>query len=150
MPDFNLRQDDRRTSVRRVPLAVESLSRVRLRAGDELQVINVSDTGMLVEGDLRLLPGGSVDVHVTGRSGCEVVRGSIARAYVSALKPDGVRYRAAVAFERRLDTGSPEYAVLTTARGDVLVAGSGYPPVERSGIVRAPEGLPAQGVDGPD
>ena len=52
-----------------MPGETESLSRVRLRIGPELHVVDVSDHGVLVEAAARLLPGARVDLHVVGRHG---------------------------------------------------------------------------------
>ena len=46
---------------------------MRLRAGRELVVIDLSNGGALVEGATRLLPGTHVDVHVITRDGRTLV-----------------------------------------------------------------------------
>jgi hypothetical protein len=95
---------ERRQAPRRAPEADEPLARVRVRGGRELAVIDVSDSGVLVEGQARLLPGTHVEVHVVTVAGRVLVRTRVVRAFVSAVQADGVRYRAAVAFERPVDT----------------------------------------------
>ena len=97
-------QIDRRRSGRRAPLVEEPLSRVRLRAGRELQVVDVSVAGALLEGTARLLPGTHVDVHMVTRDGRVLVRSRVVRAYVSRLEPGAIHYRGAVAFESAVDT----------------------------------------------
>jgi hypothetical protein len=115
---------DRRRAVRRTPGPEEPLARVRLRAGRELAVVDVSSAGALVEGDTRLLPGTHVDVHVLTADGRVLVRSRVVRAWVSALASDSVHYRGALAFERPVDTGYPVPASeLMSPEG----AGSGYP-----------------------
>lgn len=104
---------ERRRAVRRTPAPGEPVARVRLRAGRELAVVNVSNGGLLVEGDARLLPGVHVDVHVTTYEGRVLVRSRIVRACVSALHADRVIYRGAFAFE---------HAVNTAALGEVVPA----------------------------
>jgi hypothetical protein len=91
---------ERRHAVRRRPADDEPLSRVRLRAGRELSVIDVSSAGVLVEGTARMLPGTHVDVHVVTAAGRTLVRSHVVRAYVSELAGDLIRYRGALAFER--------------------------------------------------
>jgi hypothetical protein len=98
---------ERRRAIRRVPSADEPLSQVRLRAGGGLSVINVSNAGLLVEGATRLLPGTHVDVHVVTAEGRTLVRSRVIRVYVSELKPNLVRYKGALAFERTIDTAEP-------------------------------------------
>jgi hypothetical protein len=95
---------ERRLAARRDPNAGESLSRVRLRLGSELVVLNVCDAGLLVEGVARLAPGGRVDVHVVTRTGRVLVRATVARATVSAVRADAIQYRAALMFDQPLDT----------------------------------------------
>jgi len=101
---------ERRRAPRRDPGAGEPLARVRLRAGRELRVIDVSNSGALVEGEARLLPGTHVDVHVVTRDGRVLVRSRVVRAYVCCVVADSVRYRGALAFERAVDTGIAEAA----------------------------------------
>jgi hypothetical protein len=97
---------ERRMLLRRTPADTESLSRVRLRLGSELTVLDVSDGGVFVESASRLSPGSRVDVHVTTSHGRTLVRATVARAHVSALRSDAVRYRAALAFDQAVDTRS--------------------------------------------
>jgi hypothetical protein len=102
---------ERRRAPRREPAADEPLSRARLRTGRELAVINVSNTGLLVEGATRLLPGTHVDVHVITRDGRVLVRSRVTRAWVCALQADLICYRGALAFDRTVDTSSLGYAI---------------------------------------
>jgi hypothetical protein len=95
---------ERRKASRRVPTSDEPLCRVRLRAGRELDVIDLSDVGILVEGCARLLPGTHVDVHVITSDGRTLVRSRVVRAFVHRLAADAIRYRGALAFERAIDT----------------------------------------------
>ncbi len=107
-----------------MPGAEDPLARVRLRAGRELAVVNVSPAGALVEGETRLLPGTHVDVHVLTAEGRVLVRSRVVRACVSAVWSDRVVYRGALAFDRQVNTG---YAVpaLGAAAGDGT--GTHYP-----------------------
>jgi hypothetical protein len=98
---------DRRRARRRVPASTESLSRVRLRAGRELRVVDIAPTGALLEGRSRLLPGTHVEVHVTTGRGRTLERAAVVRSWVSGLGPDEVRYRGAVAFCGVVDVSPP-------------------------------------------
>jgi len=93
---------DRRRAPRRRPHASEPLSRVRVRAGRELDVIDISSTGALVEGEARLLPGRHLDVHVVSSTGRTLARSRVVRAFVSELASDRVLYRGALAFDQPL------------------------------------------------
>jgi hypothetical protein len=117
---------DRRTSVRRRPAADETLSRVRLRTGRELTVVDIGDAGALVEGTARLLPGTHVEVHVVTREGRTLVRSRITRAAVFAVAADTLRYRAALAFDTRVNT-APARVVATHSSPSGATAGSSYP-----------------------
>jgi hypothetical protein len=94
---------DRRRTARRVPDAADVLSRVRLRGGRELSVINIAPDGALLEGETRLLPGTHIDVHVTTRDGRVLARARVVRGSVFRLTADSIRYRHALAFERAID-----------------------------------------------
>jgi|RhiMethySRZTD1v2_1073278.scaffolds.fasta_scaffold04527_4 hypothetical protein len=98
---------ERRRAPRRAPQPDESLSRVKLRTGRELAVVNISSTGALVEGLTRLLPGTRAEVHLVTRNGRVLVRTRIVRSLVWRLEPDVVCYRSALAFETAVDAEAP-------------------------------------------
>ena len=94
---------ERRRTNRRTPACTEALSQVRLRAGRELSVINVSPWGTLVEGATRLLPGTNVEVHVTAAQGRVLVRARVTRCAVWIVAADLVVYRGALVFSAPVD-----------------------------------------------
>lgn len=102
---------ERRRSGRWTPGSKEALSRVRLRTGRELAVINVSTTGALVEGTPRLLPGTHVDVHVTAAQGRVLVRARVVRCAVWTVTADVITYRGALAFNVPVDLLPTEVAL---------------------------------------
>jgi hypothetical protein len=104
---------ERRRESRRVPAADEPLLRLRLRAGRELTVIDVSNAGALVEGAARLLPGTHVDAHLVTKDGRMLVRSRVIRAYVWSICASSVVYRGALAFEEAVDTAPPSVPALT-------------------------------------
>jgi hypothetical protein len=110
-----------------VPLGDEPLSRLRLRTGRELAVVDVSDSGALVEGSVRLLPGTHLDVHVMTRNGRLLVRSRVARCYIARLKADVVCYHGALAFERPVDTAAAGYLVPEVTHAAMAMKGSDYP-----------------------
>lgn len=118
---------DRRRLPRRVPDRDEPLARVRLRTGRQLDVIDVSDSGMLVEGEMRLLPGTHVDVHVVTGEGRQLVRSRIARAFVSHVAAELIRYRGVLTFERSIDTAPMGYHVPDMLAPVIPSEGSAYP-----------------------
>ena len=123
---------DRRAVSRRVPAPDETLAHVRLRTGRELSVVDIGDAGALLEGAVRLLPGTHVEVHVVTRDGRTLVRSRVTRASVFALAADSLRYRAALAFETRVNT-APSRVVATHTTSPAVVPGSTYPSQDNSG-----------------
>src|SRR4051812_16254620 len=97
---------ERRKHPRRGPAATEPLSRIRLRLGPELKVLNVADAGVLVDSAARLVPGGRVDVHVVGRTGRVLVRCTVVRSRVFRVRHDSIAYEAGLHFDQSLDTSA--------------------------------------------
>ena len=121
---------DRRRTVRRVPQPGETLSRVRLRTGRELSVVDISSSGAMVEGVTRLLPGTHVDVHVVTRHGRVLVRTRVMRSTVWRLQSDTVCYRTALAFEATVDTEVDGYPLPAENPAIERGAGNSYPITE--------------------
>ena len=116
-----------RNTTRRIPLPDEPLSRIRLRTGREMSVVDVGNGGVLVEGHVRLLPGTHVDVHVVTREGRVLVRSRVVRCWVALLQSDAVSYRGALAFDRVVDTAPNGYGFPDAGRAAVATQGSDYP-----------------------
>lgn len=121
------RVPDRRRAERRLPAADEPLSRIRLRAGRELATIDVSDTGLLAEGEMRLLPGTHVDVHLVTRDGRLLVRSRVVRAFVCHVAPNQIRYRGALAFETSVQTAVIGYPLPDRSESPAAQQGNPYP-----------------------
>jgi hypothetical protein len=118
---------DRRLAPRRRPQSKDTLSRVRLRTGREMVVVDISSAGALVEGITRLLPGTHADVHIVTRHGRVLVRARVVRAMVCHLEADVIRYRAALAFDTPIDTEMDGYAVPALSEATPAGEGSPYP-----------------------
>jgi hypothetical protein len=72
--------------------------------GREVTLINISSGGALVEGNARLLPGTHVDLQLLVSGVRETIRARVVRCMVCGLnRHEGIRYRAALVFQRRLD-----------------------------------------------
>ena len=95
---------ERRRTARRLVAADEPLSQIRLRAGRQLGVIDISDGGLLAEGEMRLLPGTHVDVHLVTEDGRLLIRSRVVRAFVCHVSASTIRYRGALAFDRTVQT----------------------------------------------
>lgn len=118
---------DRRRSPRRTPASDEPLSQVRLRAGRQLRVIDVSDTGLLAEGEMRLLPGTHVDVHLVTTEGRVLIRSRVVRALVWRVCRDRIDYRGAIVFERSVSTGAVGYPIPGVPGSSNGPSGKPYP-----------------------
>ncbi len=118
---------DRRVACRRDPECGEPLSRVRLRAGREMAVVNVSSSGVFVEGDVRLLPGVHVDVHVMTAAGRVLLRSRVVRAFVWRLTAEAGTYRGALAFPERVKVDSRGYPMPASGAMASTDSGSTYP-----------------------
>ena len=112
---------ERRRTVRRLVAADEPLSQIRLRAGRQLGVIDVSKSGLLAEGEMRLLPGTHVDVHLVTDEGRLLIRSRVVRAFVCHVSASTIRYRGALAFDRTMQT-----ATQTTVQRTVETSVAGY------------------------
>jgi hypothetical protein len=98
---------------------------VRSRTGHELDVVDVSTAGALVECRTRLLPNTHLDVHIVIRTGRVLIRCRVVRAFVCHVEADLVRYRVGLAFEHPLDTSG--YPVPGEFPREFRAVGSSYP-----------------------
>lgn len=121
---------ERRRAPRRVTSADEPLSQVRLRAGRELTTLDISDTGLLAEGEMRLLPGTHVDVHLVTRDGRLLVRSRVVRAFVCHVSAHQIRYRGALVFETMVQTAEIGYPLPAASDTPIDPQGSPYPAPE--------------------
>lgn len=118
---------DRRRTARRIVTSDEPLSQVRLRAGRQLAVIDISDLGLMAEGEMRLLPGTHVDVHLVTCEGRLLIRSRVVRAFVSHLSGSTIRFRGALAFDRAVPTTIAGYAIPESADRPTAAQGNPYP-----------------------
>ena len=118
---------DRRRVARRIPDPAQGLSRVRLRTGRELAVIDVSPLGVLVEGTQRLLPGTHVEVHINGGRGRVLLRARVVRCLVWSLASDAVHYRGALAFAAALELAEGGYLLPEGSHEVRESRGAAYP-----------------------
>jgi hypothetical protein len=130
---------ERRRAIRRAPASDESISRVRFRAGSHATVIDLSNSGALVEGVARLLPGTHVDVHIFTTEGRSLVRSRVVRAYVSQLEAELIRYRGALAFDRTIHSAPAGYSVPDVLAVSQTAEGNGYPQHQPEAARRAAE-----------
>lgn len=100
---------DRRRWLRLAPMPGGPASRVRLRTGPELRVCDLSEAGLGVRGQARLLPGLHVDVHVIAADGRRLVRCRVVWSRVVGLAP--LEFASALLFEAPQALARNGYAV---------------------------------------
>lgn len=97
------------TAVERAPRLgrqdLPRLSAIRLPGGSEADLLNLSSTGMLLETSSKFAPGYSASVRLCGADDEMIVPARVVRSEVGTVTARGVRYRAAVAFEKAIDLG---------------------------------------------
>ena len=91
---------ERRKGRRRVRPEEHGLVSARARPGYCVELVDVSNGGLLVERNHRLMPGATVELYLqpNGRPGL-VVRGQVLRCAVARLSANAVSYRGAIAFD---------------------------------------------------
>lgn len=92
---------DRRAAPRRSRDQIPHITSVKVRSED-VEVINVSRGGILVEGTLRLNPGTENPVEISCVNALVRPRGRVVRCQVMGLSAKGLRYQIAMAFNRPL------------------------------------------------
>jgi hypothetical protein len=90
------------------------LSAVRLPGGSKADLLNLSNTGMLLETSSKFAPGYSGAVQLCRADDEVIVPARFVRSEVGTVTARGVRYRAAVAFERTIDLDDLRVAPLRT------------------------------------
>lgn len=81
------------------------LASMRLRPGPEVVPRDLSEGGALIDAPIRLVPGGRVEIVLSGPGWHWSVRAAIVHVRVSALGRGGPRYLAGLHFARRLEVG---------------------------------------------
>jgi hypothetical protein len=93
---------ERRAAPRLGAAGEHGIVSARVRGGDAASVLNLSVGGALVETSCRLLPGSTIELHVTTNEGRTAVRGRVVRCVVSALGASAICYRGAIRFDASL------------------------------------------------
>jgi hypothetical protein len=137
---------DRRRTARRLLAPDEPLAHAKLRTGGRLIVLDASSWGALTETTERLLPGRHLDVHVVTSGGRVLVRGRVARAYVSQLQPEAIYYRAALAFEQAIDARSCGYQMPAVLVSPATPQGMPFPVRTGDSDIEFTERLSAQPI----
>ena len=87
----------------RVPAAaVPSISAVKLSPGETVTLINISATGVLVEGRTRFVPSTRVTVNFEGGFIPAQVKGKVVRCQVASISSGQLQYQSGIAFDARI------------------------------------------------
>ena len=96
------RRPERRAAERHTLLEQHAILGVRVRPGYEVALLDISASGVFVQGVHRLLPGTSIELQLLTLDQRIAIRGSVVRCAVSRLRPSAIWYEGAVAFHGHL------------------------------------------------
>jgi hypothetical protein len=115
-PFIRCPEDQRERDHRRTRGEVPWLSTVKLPWGLEVDLLNISRTGMLIETNSRFMPGTATEFQLSGPDTSLAVSARFVRSEVAAVGPRGVKYHAAATFTRELELrGHPESLSVASA-----------------------------------
>ena len=87
----------------RMPQREPQLWVVRLPWGTEVDMVNISRTGVLLESGSKLTPGVTLELQVKGMGQSRIIPARFIRSAIARVDRLGVRYHAAAQFEQPLD-----------------------------------------------
>lgn len=90
--------------------SISGITSVRLSPGDVVTLVNLSASGILVEGKTRFVPGTRLTVNFEGPGAPSPAKGRVIRCQVSAIGEGGsLQYQSAIAFDETIDVplGNP-------------------------------------------
>jgi hypothetical protein len=114
---------EQRGAVRREAARVPSITGVRISPyGAQAMLVNISESGILVECSVRMQHGNAVTVNFEGTFSPRTVEGRVARHCVAAMGRDGaLRYHAGIAFNERINLGDEEPSAEAPEAAPVVV-----------------------------
>lgn len=102
--DAAVAESNRRVDPRYPASAVPAITGTRLSPGEAVTLVNISASGVLVEGRTRFVPGTRVTVHFEGSIKPNQIKARVVRCQVSAIGGGGsLQYQSAIAFEGRME-----------------------------------------------
>ena len=109
-------ESNRRVDPRYPPSAIPAITGMRLSPGEAVALVNISSSGVLVEGKTRFVPGTRVTVHFEGTMKPNQIKARVVRCQVSSIGGGGsLQYQSAIAFEGRLELPVAEAALPVSA-----------------------------------
>jgi hypothetical protein len=92
--------------------AISAITGMRLSPGEAVRLVNLSASGVLVEGKTRFVPGTRVGVIFEGPKAPPTVKGRVVRCQVSAIAGGGsLQYQSAIQFEQKIEVPVDEAAL---------------------------------------
>ncbi len=102
--DTAVAESNRRVDPRYPAAVMPAITAMRLSPGEAVTLVNISASGVLVEGKTRFVPGTRVTVHFEGTIKPNQIKARVIRCQVSAIGGGGsLQYQSAIAFEGRMD-----------------------------------------------
>jgi PilZ domain-containing protein len=84
--------------------AIPGITAMRLSPGEAVRLVNLSSSGVLVEGKTRFVPGTRVSVIFEGPKAPPTVKARVVRCQVSAIAGGGsLQYQSAIQFEQKIE-----------------------------------------------
>jgi hypothetical protein len=93
---------EKRSSPRLPPSTIPDLKSVRLVAGPEVTLINISRGGALIETDAHLVPHSSVAIRLVAADAVFLLHGKVLRSRAFSFQGSSLLYQSAIAFEEEL------------------------------------------------
>lgn len=115
--------EDRRGAPRLPPSALPPC-KARLVGGPEVEIVNVSRTGVLTRSGARLLPGSAIGIRFITADAVFVLMGRVVRSRLVALQDGQPQYESALAFDKNLPLLNEE----PDARAAVVPPADAVPP----------------------
>ena len=98
--DIDVHATERRLAARRSSSEIGDDVQVSLPRATRTVLVNVSDTGVLIETNCQLFPGRTTDVFVKLRGERQALRATVVRSFLHSLTSEKAVYRSALHFER--------------------------------------------------
>jgi CheY-like chemotaxis protein len=102
-PTIVLPNDKDRRCAARTPQQSPSLWAVRMPWGTDVNLINISRTGVLIESGSKVTPGVTLELQLSGLGLQRMIMARFIRSEIAHVGRLGVRYHAAAQFEQPLD-----------------------------------------------
>ena len=93
---------EKRSSPRLPPSTISNLKSVRLVAGPEVTLINISRGGALIETEAHLVPHSSVAIRLVAADAVFLLHGKVLRSRASSFQGSTLLYQSAIAFDKEL------------------------------------------------